>query len=97
MDRIQLRLFASRALLFNVLSCTRFIFVEFKSGHLLLRIYNDRELTDDEKDIYYAVYGELEGDFTGSICGEVDLQVTRAPFEQIDQTGELVYARYEAT
>jgi hypothetical protein len=94
MDRRSLRLFTNRTLLFNVLSCTSFIFVELKAGQgqLVLRVYNDRELTEDEKDVYYAVYGEIKGDFIDSMSGKVDFQTTQAPYEQIDQSGDLVYA-----
>lgn len=93
----KLRLSSSRALLFNVLPSIRFIFVKLKGHQLILSVYSDRALIKEEEDIYFSVCGEISGDFENidESVSEVKFYVTNYCFEDIDEEGELIYARYE--
>ncbi|MBD1434958.1 hypothetical protein H8B06_19210 [Sphingobacterium sp. DN00404] len=93
----KLRLSSNRALLFNVISSVKYICVKLKKEKLILSVYCERELTEDEKDIYYAVAGEIIGDFVelDDSLTEVEFIVSNKKYEKSDCKGELVYARYE--
>jgi hypothetical protein len=93
----RLLLSVQRALLFNIINSVRFIFIENKGEELLMSVYTDTELMNEEKDIYYAVLGEILGDFTNinDAASEVIFIVNRSAFEKINNSGILVYARYE--
>ncbi|SEL98315.1 hypothetical protein [Parapedobacter koreensis] len=96
-EKTQLLLSANRALLFNIIKAVRFIFVKVEDSILLLNVFTERSLTDDEKDIYYAMAGEISGDFEeiDDSCTNVTFIVTDDEFETIEQDGQLVYARHE--
>lgn len=93
----QLLLSTHRALLFNIISSVRFIFIHEKENRIVLDIYSDRELTDDEKDMYYAVSGEISGDFPtiNDSLNEVFFIVENRKIERIMNDGHLVNARFE--
>jgi hypothetical protein len=84
-----------RALLFQVVSVTRFIYiVPSTATKLELRVYSDRTLTVEEQDAYNAVAGEMAGDFVQVEVIPYFLVETR-PFQSSHYEGILVYARYE--
>mgnify|MGYP000674529527 CR=1 FL=1 len=93
----ELRLSAQRALLFNILSCVRFIFIENREGKIILSVYTDRNLSDSEKELYYESLGEILGDFTDlDFEGSMTLiEVTNKEAREIEDRGVLVYARFE--
>ncbi|WP_147320152.1 hypothetical protein [Chitinophaga silvisoli] len=93
----ELRLSAQSALLFNILSCVRFIFIENREGKIILSVYTDRDLSDSEKELYYESLGEILGDFTDlDFEGSMTLiEVTNKEAREIEGRGVLVYARYE--
>jgi hypothetical protein len=97
MDKDKLLLSVQRALLFNILNSVRFIFIENQGDKILLTIYSDNELTTEEKDIYFAVLGEILGDFSNinDSASEVIFMINDIKFEKIKNQGILVYARYE--
>lgn len=90
-----LRLSAQRALTFNVLCCIRFISIEVIEAKLLMWVYSERELSEDEKDIYYSTSGEILGDFPELINEEVKIFVTDSDFNSLKHLKYLIYARYE--
>lgn len=94
---IELRLSAQRALLFNIISCVRFIFIDNRSGKIILSVYTDRDLSDTEKELYYEVLGEILGDFTDlDFEGSMTLiEVTDKKAREVGSSGVLIYARYE--
>lgn len=96
-EKSRLLLSALRAMLFNVIGTVRFIFVKVDDSVILLNVFTDRSLTDDEKDIYYAVAGEISGDFqeVDDSRTRVVFIVTSEKFEAIEHDGLLVYARHE--
>jgi hypothetical protein len=96
MNKDHLLLSAQRALLFNVIDCVRFICAEISDNKLMLYIYSDRELTEDEMDLYYGVSAEMSGDFVlDDSKSKTIFIVEHGQFESITITGKLVYARYE--
>ncbi len=94
-DRNTLLLSTYRALLFNILQCTRFIYIDVKEQILNMSIYVDRELSDEEKDVYYSVAGEICGDFIKLENSVVNFHLNNLKFENNLDNGILVYARYE--
>ncbi|RFM29240.1 hypothetical protein DXN04_33695 [Chitinophaga silvisoli] len=84
-------------MLFNILSCVRFIFIENREGKIILSVYTDRDLSDSEKELYYESLGEILGDFTDlDFEGSMTLiEVTNKEAREIEGRGVLVYARYE--
>ncbi len=88
---------SNRALLFNIIPSVRLIFVRFEKNELTLSVYTDRELDEEEKDIYYAVGGEISGDFIKlkNSLADVHFYVSTNNFEELPQNGQLVYARHE--
>lgn len=95
--KTQLILSAHRALLFNILCSVRFIFIDVNDNKLLVSIYADKDFSVDEKDIYYAVSGEISGDFPelDDAISEVRFFVDDSNFEDITNPGILIYARHE--
>lgn len=93
----ELRLSAQRALLFNIISCVRFIFIENRERKIFLSVYTDRDLSDSENELYYESLGEILGDFTDlDFEGSMTLiEVTNKEAREIENRGVLVYARYE--
>jgi len=94
---LELRLSAQRALLFNIITCVRFIFIEKRELKIILSVYTDRNLSGSEKDLYYEVLGEILGDFTDlDFEGSMTLiEVTEKEVLQLNNPGVLIYARYE--
>lgn len=86
---------AHRALLFNVTPNTRFIFMEVRANHIIIYVYSEEELNDEELDVYYSVAAEMEGDFAEVVTSEVYFFVTTDPFENVIKLEHLLYARYE--
>jgi len=97
MSNAEIRMSFQRALLFNIISSVRFIFTEMNaSGSLDMIVYTDRELTESEKDIYYAVSGEVIGDFVDMGChGYVKFVTDLRDYTEVPKLELLVYARYE--
>ncbi|MGV6944276.1 hypothetical protein [Sphingobacterium kyonggiense] len=98
-DLNRIRLSLHRALLFNVLSSVRFIFIKVISDKLILTVFSDTDLSLAEKDIYYSVIGEITGDFKelDDSISEVKFIVSQVQYEELSNKniGDLVYARYE--
>ena len=96
-DRNQLYISALRALLFNITSSIRFIFIQSVEDKLILFVYTDKELSESEKDIFYAVSGEISGDFPflDDSKSEVNFVNDNNKFESIKNEGDLIFARYE--
>jgi len=83
-----------RAFLFQALPVTRAIdIVQLAANVYELRVYNDRALTEEERDACYSVAGEMAGDFVG-VEVKVTLLVSARPSLAEDKA-LLVYARYE--
>lgn len=100
MDKNEIFLSAQRALLFNVLSSTRFIFIKLYKNCIDLTIISDKELDEIEKDIYHAVSAEIVGDFTtvDDSHSNIYFKFNTQPFEYLTLSsdyGDLIFARYE--
>jgi hypothetical protein len=96
MTNSEIKLSFLRALLFQVVSVTRFIYiVPVTETRLELRVYSDRTLAAAEKDAYNAVAGEMAGDFVRIEVLTHFLVETR-PYHSSHYEGILVYARYES-
>lgn len=97
-EKSQILISTQRALLFNVLKSTRFIFVNYnKIDRIDLIIISDRKLTQKEKDTYYAVSSEIDGDFEGINGSDVNFIESNLEFSILncEKYGTLVFARYE--
>lgn len=97
-DQKALQLSVQRALLFNIIPIVRFIFIEIDTNSILkLLIYLKNEPSNEEKDIYYAVAGEISGDFSeiDDSKNEVQFIVGNSKFEDIQKLEFLVFAMYE--
>ena len=95
MTRTSLKLSSHTALLFNVIACVKFIFLKVEHDILIMHVHVDRELTDEEKDVYYSVGGEICGDFPELSVSDVSFIVSDFPYESLDKLDMLIYARYE--
>jgi len=95
MTTAELLLSAQRALLFNITLNVRLIFIEARAEHLIMLVYSDIDLTDEEKDVYYSSAGEITGDFVELDTSEVFFIVTTEAYEKVDKLEHLVFARYE--
>lgn len=96
MNSERILLSAQRALLFNIIDCVRFIFIQKEQNKLLMHVYSDRLLSEQEKDIYYSVGGEICGDFTELIDSNVKFYSGNTEYDNIQKLEFLIYARYEA-
>jgi|APEBP8051072266_1049373.scaffolds.fasta_scaffold06677_3 hypothetical protein len=97
MNYVQLLLSTYRALLFNIICSVRFIYLEQLENtedKVNLFIYSDRELTEDEKDIYFAVAAEISGDYCDMESPDVHFIVDNREYDPKNYQGKLVYARY---
>ena len=86
-----------RAFTFQVLSVTRAIYIVRRSENLVeLHVYNDRLLSEEEKDACYSIAGEMSGDFVG-LEVQTQLLVDTQPFHEGKgpKDGLTVYGRYE--
>lgn len=86
-----------RASLFQVLPVTRAIYIVRLSENLVeLHVYNDRLLSEEEKDACYSITAEMSGDFVG-LKVQIQLLVDSQPFHEGKgpEGGLPVYGRYE--
>jgi hypothetical protein len=98
MSNAELILSFQRALLFNILPSVRYIFAEIREINSLdMLVYTDRELSEWEKDVYYAVSAEVEGDFVEvGAQGTVKFVTDVRDYAEVSKLQLLIYARYEA-
>lgn len=96
-DQMQLIASANRALLFNILPSIRMIYVKVKNRGITLNIVSEEDLNDFERDIYFAVLGEISGDFESIDISQSETNFITSTLEfsmqKID--GIMVYARFE--
>lgn len=95
-NQLSLRASLQRALLYNIIPAVRVISVDVDNeSNLFINVCCDRELNQEEKDIYFSVGGEVAGDFPE--IKNTDVNFSFLPVE----SGEclvfplVVYARYE--
>lgn len=92
-----LMLSAQRALLFAVSSSLRFLSMEVNGAMLRMRLYLDTEPAEDEKDMYFAVSGEISGDFPelDDALSSTEFVVSSQSFDDLEHLKLLVFARAE--
>jgi hypothetical protein len=95
MTRTELKLSCHSALLFNVIAYVKFIFINIEKDILVMFVYVDRELTSEERDVYYSLGGEICGDFPELSVSDVSFIVMDEPYENVEKLDLLIYARYE--
>jgi hypothetical protein len=93
--KAELLLSAQRALLFAIIPSVQFISVEITGNTLSMYVYVDKELNEEEKDIYYSAIAEMERDFAETHNTHIDFFISKAKFEDVKHLQHLVYARYE--
>ncbi len=93
-ERNALLLSAQRALLFAVSPALRFISIEASDRELRMRVHMMSEPSEDERDMYFAMSGEIIGDFPELDVAQsgVEFVVDMRPFEQLEHLKYLVFA-----
>jgi len=94
-EREKLLRSAQRALLFGVTKTLRFMSLEVRDNTLFVLVYLDDEPSEEDRDIYYGVAGEIEGDFSTLERNEVRIVVTKESYDKIEHLQHLVFARAE--
>jgi hypothetical protein len=90
---------ARRALLYNIIPPFRLISIYYEGNEetaiLSINIYTDRELSSDEKDICYSIWGEMEGDALLKNPIDLNIIVIDMTNTKVIYKGLAMYARYE--
>jgi hypothetical protein len=94
-DKAQVFISVQRALLFNILKSLRFIFVKYGVNRIDLVFISDKELTDDERDIYYAVSSEIDGDFSEIKSSSVTFVESNLELSTLDYEKFGIYSSIE--
>jgi hypothetical protein len=94
----ELLLSAQRALLFNIIPKVKYIFIETVNTQLLMMVYSNKELTPEEKDMYFAVCGEIVGDFEylSLEYSEVRFEFGIIQYDELKKLENLVFAQYSS-
>ncbi len=82
-----------RALSRNIDMAVRTISIDATATHYHIRVYFDREPTEDDFEIYQIITTEIAADFPQMVGFKEELLYSLQPLEQLEHLGHMVFER----